>query len=279
MGKLMIYGTTSSAGKSLITTGLCRIYNNKGYKVTPFKSQNMSRNSYTLKNGKIISSAQVLQSMGARIEPTEKINPLLLVPNSDVGSEVFYLGESIGNMKAKEYFQYKKDLGPKIKEIFQSVEKEFDIVFIEGAGSPCEINLLENDIVNTGMAEIADTNAILVVDIDRGGAFAHLYGTVMLLEEKDRKRIKGFIINKFRGDVDLLKPGLEMIEKLTNIPVLGVVYYRDYDLPDEDSLSDRNNPKGIEEIELSKIDKEIDRLASDLEKSLDIDRLEEIMNL
>lgn len=279
MGKLMIYGTTSSAGKSLITTGLCRIYNNKGYKVTPFKSQNMSRNSYTLKNGKIISSAQVLQSMGARIEPTEKINPLLLVPNSDIGSEVFFLGESIGNMKAKDYFQYKKDLGPKIKEIFESVEKEFDIVFIEGAGSPCEINLLENDIVNTGMAEIADTNAILVVDIDRGGAFAHLYGTVMLLEEKDRKRIKGFIINKFRGDVELLKPGLDMIEELTDIPVLGVVYYGNYDLPDEDSLSDRNNSKGIGEMEMSKIDKEIDRLASDLERSLDIDKLEEIMNL
>lgn len=277
MGKLMIYGTTSSAGKSLLTTGLCRLYNNKGYKVTPFKSQNMSRNSYTLHNNKIISSAQVLQAMASRIEPNEKINPLLLVPNSDIGSRVYFLGESIGNMKAKEYFEYKKDLGKKIKEIFEEVEKDYDIVFIEGAGSPAEINLLKNDIVNTGMAEIADTNAILVVDIDRGGAFAHLYGTVNILEKKDRDRIKGFIINKFRGDRKLLEPGLEMIEKLTGIPVLGVVYYKDYDLPDEDSLSDKN--RSFSNLDIEKIDLEIDRLSKDLEESINLEKLEEIMKL
>lgn len=279
MGKIMIYGTTSSAGKSLITTGLCRILSNKGYKVAPFKSQNMSRKYYKLEDGRVIASAQYLQARAARTKLDVRLNPLVLVPKEENGSDIFFMGEKVGYMKAKEYFSYKKDLGKKIKNIFYDLYKDYDAVVIEGAGSPAEINLLENDFVNTGMAEIADTNCLLVVDINRGGAFAHLYGTVKILEEKDASRIKGFIINKFRGDKSLLDSGIKKIEELTGIPVLGILDYKEYNLPDEDSLIDRNKAIDISELEDDEIDRELNRLASDMEKSLDINKIMELMKL
>lgn len=275
MGKLMVYGTTSSAGKSLITTGLCRIFSNRGYSVTPFKSQNMSREFVELDDGKRISTAQFLQAKAAGIETSEKINPVLLVPETDTGSDVYFLGEKIGTVDAKNYKLYKKDLKDKIEKIFKELESEYDIVIIEGAGSPAEINLIENDFVNTGMAEIADTNAVLVVDIDRGGAFAHLYGTVMLLDEASRKRIKGFIINKFRGEKSLLDDGIKRIEELTNIPVLGILDYHGYNLPEEDSLKE-----GIKDtLNDKELDAEIDNIARDIEASLNMEKLAEIMGL
>lgn len=278
MGKIMIYGTTSSAGKSLTCTALCRIFSNKGYRVAPFKSQNMS-SIYTLtKNNKVISSAQALQARAARVEPNEYMNPLLLKPKSNVGSEVFYLGESIGDMSAKEYFSYKRDIAPKIKGIFDTLYADSDIVVIEGAGSPAEINLSENDIVNTGMAKLADSKALLVADIDKGGVFAAIYGTIMLLPDEDRSRIVGIIINKFRGDVDLLKPGLKMIEELTGVPVVGVVPYGNYHLEDEDSLVDpgKENVKLITDEE---IDMEIEKLAKDFEASLDMEYIMKEMGI
>lgn len=276
MTSIMIYGATSSAGKSLIATGLCRIFSNLGYKVSPFKSQNMSRYYYTLENGKIISSAQYIQSLGARSNLDNRINPLLLVPKTDIGSTVYFMGEKVKDMPAREYFEYKKELKDKISEIYNSLKSDYDIIVIEGAGSPAEINLMENDIVNTGMAKIANTNALLVVDIDRGGAFAHLYGTVMILPEEDRKRIKGFIINKFRGDVSFLDSGIKMIEELTNIPVLGIVPFEEYELPEEDSLGKN---KTVSVFNGNKIDSEIQRLAKDLEKHLNMGKILEIMNL
>lgn len=276
MTSLMIYGTTSSAGKSLIATGLCRIFSNKGYKTTPFKSQNMSRYYYTLENGKIISSAQYIQALAARSMLDNRINPLLLVPKTDIGSAVYFMGEKVSDMAAKDYFAYKKELKEEISKIYHSLKNEYDVVIIEGAGSPAEINLMENDIVNTGMANIANTNCLLVVDIDRGGAFAHLYGTVMILPEEDRNRIKGFIINKFRGDASFLDSGIHMIENLTGIPVLGIVPYGHYDLPEEDSLSGEDTVKSFD---IEKIDTEIEKLAEDLEKYLDMDKILEIMNL
>ena len=276
MTSLMIYGATSSAGKSLIATGLCRIFANKGYKVSPFKSQNMSRYYFTLKNGKIISSAQYIQGIAARCEIENRLNPLLLVPKTDIGSTVYLMGEVVSDMKAKDYFQYKKDLKNKISEIYKSLEKDSDIVIIEGAGSPAEINLMENDIVNTGMAKIADTNAILVVDIDRGGAFAHLYGTVMILPKEDRDKIKGFVINKFRGDISFLDSGINAIEEMTGIPVLGVLPYGNYNLPEEDSLGGNET---VEVFEIEKIDSEIEKLSKDLEKHLDLEKIMEIMDL
>ena len=276
MTSLMIYGTTSSAGKSLVATGLCRIFSNKGYKVSPFKSQNMSRYYYALENGKKISSAQYIQALAARSKIDSRINPLLLVPKTDIGSAVYFMGEKVSDMVARDYFAYKKELKEDISKIYYSLKEENDVMIIEGAGSPAEINLMENDIVNTGMANIAKTNCILVVDIDRGGAFAHLYGTVMILPEEDRSRIKGFVINKFRGDASFLDSGILMIEKLTGIPVLGIVPYGNYDLPEEDSLGGENTVKSFD---LDKIDREIEKLSVDLEKYLDMDKILEIMNL
>jgi adenosylcobyric acid synthase len=276
MTSLMIYGTTSSAGKSLIATGLCRFFSNKGYTVSPFKSQNMSRYYYALENGKKISSAQYIQALAARSKIDSRINPLLLVPKTDIGSAVYFMGEKVSDMVARDYFAYKKELKEDISKIYYSLKEENDVMIIEGAGSPAEINLMENDIVNTGMANIAKTNCVLVVDIDRGGAFAHLYGTVMILPEEDRSRIKGFVINKFRGDASFLDSGILMIEKLTGIPVLGIVPYGNYDLPEEDSLGGENTVKSFD---LDKIDREIEKLSVDLEKYLDMDKILEIMNL
>lgn len=276
MASIMIYGTTSSAGKSFIVTGLCRIFSNMNMKVSPFKSQNMSRFYHELEDGKLLSIAQYTQVLGARTKLDPRLNPLLLVPKTNTGSSVYYLGEKIKDMEAKEYFQYKKDFKEKISSIYEQLAKDNDIVVIEGAGSPAEINLMEKDIVNTGMAEIADTNCLLVVDIDRGGAFAHLYGTVMLLPEKDRKRIKGFIINKFRGDISFLDSGIKTIEEKTGIPVLGVVPYGKYKLPEEDSLSTSSDQSPMKTEE---IDKEIEKLAKDLEKYLNMEEIFKIAKL
>ena len=203
----------SGAGKSLITAGLCRIFKQDGYRVAPFKSQNMALNSYITSEGLEMGRAQVMQAEAAGIEPSVHMNPILLKPTNDVGSQVIVNGEVIGNMSAREYFAFKKKLVPDIKKAFSELEKQADIIVIEGAGSPAEINLKENDIVNMGMAELVDAPVLLVGDIDRGGVFAQLLGTVMLLEERERARVKGLIINKFRGDKTLLDPGIVMLEQ------------------------------------------------------------------
>ncbi len=270
MANLMIQGTTSSAGKSMLTTGLCRIFSQDGYKVYPFKSQNMSSRYHTTEKGEMMSTAQALQAKAAGLEPEAKMNPILLKPSSDVGSKVIILGEEKYHMKALEYYDFKNSLKGFIAELFEEIERENEIVVIEGAGSPAEINLKDNDIVNMGMAEIADAPVILVADIDRGGVFASLYGTVMLLEEEERARIKGLVINKFRGDKTLLDPGIRMIEKILNIPVIGTIPYMPLELVDEDSLIDykklcNDNPQTEEEM-----DKEMDRLASMLRENMDI---------
>lgn len=240
MGKsLMIMGTASSVGKSVITTGLCRIFHRLGYNVNPFKSQNMALNSYITHDGKEMGRAQVVQAEAAGKVPDSKMNPILIKPSSDVDSQVIVEGRILDNMNASAYHQYK----PKLKEIvyrcYKNLEEESDIVFIEGAGSPAEINLREGDLVNMGMAELSDSPVILVGDIDKGGVFASLYGTVMLLKPNERKRIKGLVINKFRGDVTLLEPGLKMLEDLIDIPFLGVIPWNEIDIEDEDSLTAR----------------------------------------
>lgn len=267
----MIQGTTSSAGKSLFCTGLCRIFKKKGLKVVPFKSQNMSSVFFTTADGKKISSAQALQARAAGIEPRPEMNPILLIPKTDVGSKVIILGEEKKEMKAREYFEYKKTCKPMILETFQKLEKENDIVVIEGAGSPAEINLNQNDIVNMGMAEMADAPVLLIADIDRGGVFAQLYGTVMLLPEKDRKRIKGMIINKFRGDKSLLDPGIKMIEDLVNIPVIATIPYMHLELADEDSLIDDDKKCNTQAQSDAELEKELDKLAALIEENSDMD--------
>lgn len=271
MASIMIQGTTSSAGKSLFCTGLCRIFKKKGLKVVPFKSQNMSSVFFTTADGKKISSAQALQARAAGIEPRPEMNPILLIPKTDVGSKVIILGEEKKEMKAREYFEYKKTCKPMILKTFQKLEKENDIVVIEGAGSPAEINLNQNDIVNMGMAEMADAPVLLIADIDRGGVFAQLYGTVMLLPEKDRKRIKGMIINKFRGDKSLLDPGIKMIEDLVKIPVIATIPYMHLELADEDSLIDDDKKCNTQAQSDDELEKELDKLAALIEENSDMD--------
>ena len=187
-----------------------------------------------------------MQCEAAGIVPSVLMNPILLKPTNDVGSQVIVNGEVIGNMSAKDYFSYKKQLVPHILEAYHTLAAQYDIIVIEGAGSPAEINLKQEDIVNMGMAEMVDAPVLLAGDIDRGGVFASLYGTVMLLEEQERRRMKGLIINKFRGDKSILEPGLDMLTKLTNIPVLGVLPYMNVDIDDEDSLSERFHSKQSE---------------------------------
>ena len=236
---IMVQGTMSNAGKSFLVAGLCRVFMQDGYRTAPFKSQNMALNSYITKDGLEIGRAQAMQAEAAGIEPTVEMTPILLKPTSNVGSQVIVNGEVLGNMKAMDYYANKKQLVPEIEKAFEKLSDEYDIIVIEGAGSPAEINLKENDIVNMGMARIAKAPVLLCGDIDRGGVFASLYGTVKLLEDEEQSMIKGLIINKFRGDVEILKPGLQMIEEKTGIPVVGVVPLTPLDIDDEDSLSDR----------------------------------------
>lgn len=236
---IMIQGTMSNAGKSVLTAGLCRIFNQDGYRVAPFKSQNMALNSFITKDGFEMGRAQVMQAEAAGTEPSVLMNPILLKPTNDVGSQVIVNGEVMGNMSAADYFKFKRKLVPDILKAYHALSSSHDIVVIEGAGSPAEINLKSEDIVNMGMAKMANAPVLLAGDIDRGGVFASLYGTVALLEPEERAMVKGFIINKFRGDVEILRPGLSMLEKLTGIPVVGVVPYLKLDLEDEDSLAPR----------------------------------------
>lgn len=238
---IMIQGTMSNAGKSLLCAGLCRIFKQDGYRVAPFKSQNMALNSFITADGGEMGRAQVVQAEAAGIAPDVRMNPILLKPTTDVGSQVIVNGVVQGNMKAMEYYQRKHEYIPAIMEAYESLAAEYDIIVIEGAGSPAEINLKQEDIVNMGLAKLVDAPVLLVGDIDRGGVFAQLYGTVALLEDDERKRIKGTIVNKFRGDKAILEPGLKQLEQLCGVPVAGVIPYTHVDIDDEDSLSERFN--------------------------------------
>lgn len=279
MAKIMVQGATSSAGKSLLCTGLCRYFYKKGLKVFPFKSQNMSRNAFVDEDGHKIATAQVQQAFACNRKPNVKMNPVLLIPKTDVGSTVVLFGEEFKDMKAREYFEYKKELLPIIEKTFSEIESENDIVVVEGAGSPAEINLRENDIVNMGLAELVDLPVILVADIDRGGVFASLYGTVMLLSENERKRIKGLVINKFRGDKTLLDSGIEQIEKLTGIPVIGTIPYVKLNIPDEDSLVDYDKPANHGEVSNEELEIEFDKLMNAIAENMDMKFVEEIAGL
>ena len=236
---IMIQGTMSNAGKSLLCAGLCRIFRQDGYRVAPFKSQNMALNSFITADGGEMGRAQVVQAEAAGIPPDVRMNPILLKPTTDVGSQVIVNGKVLGNIRAKDYYKRKLEFVPDIMEAYRSLEEEFDVIVLEGAGSPAEINLKQDDIVNMGMAKMADAPVLLVGDIDRGGVFAQLYGTVALLEPDERARIKGTIVNKFRGDVSILEPGIKQLEDLCGVPVAGVVPYLHVDIDDEDSLTER----------------------------------------
>lgn len=234
---LMVLGTTSDAGKSLLVAALCRIYAKRGYRVAPFKAQNMGSNSYINDQGQEISRAQAVQAEAAGIRPDARMNPILLKPTGDAKSRVVVLGQAYKDLSARDYYKEKPLLLPKALEAYHSLAGENDIIFLEGAGSPAEINLKEVDIVNMGFAKEVGAPCILVGDIDRGGVFASLAGTLLLFDEEERDLTRGLVINKFRGDQTILDPGLDLLEDLVHKPVLGVVPYLDVDIEDEDSLS------------------------------------------
>ena len=240
---IMVQVTMSNEGKSLIAAGLCRIFHQDGYRVAPFKSQNMALNSFITEEGLEMGRAQVMQAEAAGIRPSVLMNPILLKPTNEMGSQVIVNGEVLGTMNARDYYKYKKNLLPDIQKAYDTLSAENDIIVIEGAGSPAEINLKQDDLVNMGMAKMAKAPVLLVGDIDRGGVFAQLIGTVDLLEAEERAMVKGLIINKFRGDKSILDPGIVMLEEKSGIPVVGVAPYLQIQVEDEDSLSERFDRK------------------------------------
>ena len=239
---IMIQGTMSNAGKSVIAAGLCRIFHQDGYRVAPFKSQNMALNSCVTEEGLEMGRAQVMQAECAGIRPRVCMNPILLKPTDDTGSQVIVNGRVVGNMRAAEYFRRKKEFIPKIREAFEELSEDMDIIVVEGAGSPVEMNLKRDDIVNMGLAEMIDAPVLLAGDIDRGGIFAQILGTLDLLTTAERARVKGVIVNKFRGDPALFADGIGILEERGKTRVLGVIPWMDVHLDDEDSLSERFKP-------------------------------------
>jgi adenosylcobyric acid synthase len=228
-------------GKSVIAAAFCRIFSNQGFRVAPFKAQNMALNSFVTADGAEVSRAQALQAEAARIPLQVEMNPVLLKPNSEIGAQVIVMGKVVGTMAAKEYQAYKTELWPVVEKAYRRLAEQVDVIVIEGAGSPAEINLKPYDIVNMRIAEMANAAVLLVGDIDRGGVFASLLGTVQWLTPQERQRVAGFLINKFRGDLSLLAPGIEAMTERTGLPVLGVIpYVPDFRLDEEDSVSLEN---------------------------------------
>ncbi|MDO5062675.1 MAG: cobyric acid synthase [Peptostreptococcaceae bacterium] len=242
--KVMIQGTSSGAGKSIISTALCRVFTSDGHRVVPFKPQNMALNSFVTSEGLEMGRAQVVQAEASGKKPTVHMNPILLKPSGNNLSQVIVQGKIWASMDSTTYRTKKVSLLPTIQESYDILAKDNDLIVIEGAGSPAELNMMENDISNMASAELLDAPVILVADIDRGGVFASIYGTIMLQNEKDRERIKGIIINKFKGRRELLQPGIEEIERLTGKPVLGVLPYTHINLEDEDSITEKTHWQG-----------------------------------
>ncbi len=246
---IMIQGTMSSAGKSLFATALCRIFAQDGYKVAPFKSQNMALNSYVTKEGLEMGRAQVVQAMAGMTEPSVLMNPILLKPTTDMGSQVILHGKVKCDMHAIDYFKHKKALLPEVEKAYRELEKKYDIIVIEGAGSPVELNLKSDDIVNMGMAKVAKAPVLLVGDIDKGGVFAQLIGTLMLLDDDEKDMVKGLVVNKFRGDIRIFDDGVKILKERTQKEVIGVVPYINCNIEDEDSVSrklENRSPKAID---------------------------------
>ncbi|MCQ2451562.1 MAG: cobyric acid synthase [Oscillospiraceae bacterium] len=250
---IMVQGTMSNAGKSIMVAGLCRVFRQDGYKVAPFKSQNMALNSFITKDGLEMGRAQVVQAEACGAEPSVLMNPILLKPTTDVGSQVIVNGEVLGNYRAGDYYKMKKSLWPDVEKAFHTLCEQNDIVVVEGAGSPAEINLKQDDFVNMGLAKRFQIPVLLVGDIDRGGVFAQLAGTQMLLDEEEKCLLKATIINKFRGDVEILRPGLKQLEDIMHKPVAGVLPLLQVDIEDEDSLTDRFTRSGGAKLDVAVI--------------------------
>lgn len=251
MKSLMIVGTTSHAGKSFLTTAICRLLARQGYRVTPFKGQNMALNAYVTDEGGEIGYAQAVQAWAAKISPKVAMNPILLKPQGDMTSQVIMQGKAVGITRAQEYYQDYFERGwQAITESLEALKKAYDVIVCEGAGSPAEINLKHRDLTNMRVAKYLQADTLLVVDIDRGGAFAHVVGTLQLLEPDEQALIKGIVINKFRGQRSLLDSGIEWLENYTGIPVLGVIPYAQNIFPAEDSLSLLERPSRPQQTDL-----------------------------
>jgi len=278
MKSLMIQGTSSGAGKTTLVAALCRIFSDKGYRVAPFKSQNMSNFAYITPDFEI-SRAQAIQAMGSRCDITPDLNPILLKPVGNYNSIVYLNGKRYKKMHAKEYYEkFVNHEGIKIAtKSLKTLQKNNDLVILEGAGSPAEINLQKYDIANMKIAQKANASVLLVSDIDKGGSFASLVGTMALIEKKYQKLVKGFVFNKFRGDLEVLKPGFQKLKNITKIPVMGTIPLMNLDLPEEDSLN--ANPKEIQwtKKNLSKIDSELNKLAKSVKSNLDIKSIERML--
>jgi len=279
MKSLMIQGTSSGSGKTTLVAALCRIFSDKGFSVAPFKSQNMSNYAYKTKDFEI-SQAQAIQAIAARCEITPDLNPILLKPLGNYYSNVYLNGKMFKKMHATEYYQkFVQTQGLNIAtKSLKSLQKNFDLIILEGAGSPTEINLEKSDIANMKMAEIANSSVLLITDIDRGGSFASIVGTMSLLDKRHKKLIKGFVINKFRGDINILKPGFKKIKEITKRPILGTIPMFDFDLPEEDSLSGKAKNITWNKKNLDKIESEIDKLSKLVNSNLNITQIERMIS-
>lgn len=276
---LMIQGLSSNAGKTFLAAILCRVFADAGYRVAPFKAQNMTSQAVTLPDGGLMSGAQALQALAARREPQALMNPVLLRPRSEKGSEVIVLGRSRGTMEAGAYMEYRKELFKTVQESYAALARDADLMILEGAGSPAEINLRANDIVNMGLATWAKAHVLLAGDIDRGGVFAHFVGTMALLSPADRKLVKGFVINRFRGDERLLNGAVCCVAKRTKTPFLGVMPHVAHNLPQEDSLAAASHGSWGMAMEDRRLDEELSRLACIAREKLDMKRIVSILDL
>lgn len=279
MKSLMIQGTSSGSGKTTLVAALCRIFSDKGFSVAPFKSQNMSNYAYKTKDFEI-SRAQAIQAIAARCEITPDLNPILLKPLGNYYSNVYLNGKMFKKMHATEYYQkFVQTQGLNIAtKSLKALQKNCDLIILEGAGSPTEINLEKSDIANMKMAEIANSSVLLITDIDRGGSFASIVGTMSLLDKRHKKLIKGFVINKFRGDINILKPGFKKIKEIAKRPILGTIPMFDFDLPEEDSLSGKAKNITWNKKNLDKIESEIDKLSKLVNSNLNITKIERMIS-
>jgi len=280
---LMIQGTASSVGKSVLVTALCRIFRQDGFRVAPFKSQNMTLNSFVTRGGEEMGQAQAVQAEAAGIEPSVDMNPILIKPEANSKSQVVVLGKPAMTLTADEYARHTPELLPVVEESLARLRSAYDIVVIEGGGSPAEVNIKENEIVNMRIAWLARAPVLLVGDIDKGGVFASLVGTLTLLDESERNSVKGFIINKFRGDIALLQPGLDYLEEYTSKPVIGVIpYYHHISIPEEDSVFGGNQAQtesGLSDNTRPEREQQYDSLADIVRRSLDLKLIYQICGL
>ncbi|MEG0894682.1 MAG: cobyric acid synthase [Oscillospiraceae bacterium] len=285
---IMIQGTSSGVGKSILSSALCRILKQDGYKVAPFKSQNMSSNYHLLPNGDKMARSQALAAYASGCTPSTDLNPILIMP-TDNQTTVIVNGKTIGNMFSKEYSQYKKEAFNQVLSAYSRLDNEYDVIVVEGAGSPVEMNLVNNDIVNMGLAQKINSPVLLVSDIIRGGVFASLYGTMMLFTQAQRNLVKGLVVNKFKGNIEYFSDGKAIIENLCGKSVVGIVPYTQVKIEDEDSLTDFNSNLKTKQIlinendnkdtndYLSLLDKEFDKLAGHFRKNLDMKKIYEII--